>query len=83
MTDDFGRELGHVQGKLDGHEASLKALWDELRKVSKKQDEILLAMAERKGVERVAVWLAGAVGAMGATALGQWIKAFWPTLPPS
>jgi|DEB0MinimDraft_3_1074331.scaffolds.fasta_scaffold00068_5 hypothetical protein len=73
MTDSYERELGKIGEAIVNLTGAVTALKEGQSKNTSRLATIEKALCERKGAERVLVWLAGTTGAVGV-ALGVFGK---------
>lgn len=72
--DDVSRMIGSLQARMQGHDDWINSIQNELREVSKKQDAILEALAERRGIEKASFWMIGCAAALGGSTATIWLK---------
>lgn len=62
--DDLNRALGNVEGEVKGISAQMTEMKMMLQDIAIRLGAIEKLEAERKGAQRLAVWLAGMLGAL-------------------
>jgi len=59
---------------LGQHENAIRTLLERTERISDDVNEIKTLLAERRGERRVALWVAGVVGAVASTLFGAALK---------
>lgn len=72
--DDLNRALGVVEGELRGMSNRMDNIEALLERIDQRLSAIEKAEAERKGAQKFAVWLAGALGGFISSAIAFFLK---------
>lgn len=72
--DDLNRALGVVEGELRGMSNRMDNIEAILERIDLRLSAIEKAEAERRGAQKFAVWLAGAIGGLVSATVALFVK---------